>query len=148
MAKRAGLIMIVLAAATACAAVRADDAPHPREPYPSAAVLEAGTTTAAGIPVSPAQVQNPGPALFAGVDSTASALGGTAPPGGTLAELSSSHLPASHAVRVTAIPQAGREPPRLSTAGPAPADPWAMICALAVVGYIALRKLRIASAGG
>jgi hypothetical protein len=97
----------------------------------------------AGIPVSTAQVAEPGPALFAGSDESGSALGIAAPPMGTLAELSSSRLASGQPAPVTvAVPQPMQRLPRPSTAGPAPVDPWSLLCALAVVAYIAVRKLR------
>lgn len=101
-----------------------------------------------GIPVSAIQVPDPAPALFAGTGAeSGSALGATAAPPGTLAELSSTRQPSSHAVRVAAASEA-REEARLSTAGPGPANPWAMLCALAVVAYIALKKLRVGTGAG
>ena len=146
MGKRAVMVAIALAAATAGAAVADDRVTLHEEPAASRPVLE--TPLSAGIPVGSAHVPDPAPALLAGADDTASALGATEKPAGTLAELSSARAASSQAVRVAAVPPQGRERPRLSTAGPAPADPWALLCALAVVAYIALRKLRAVSAAG
>jgi hypothetical protein len=146
MGKRVKRYTIAFAAAAwASATALADDATIKEAPEPASLAAPA---SGAGIPVSPVQVPEPAPALIAGTDKADSALGGTAPPAGTLAELSSTRPAPSHAVRVAAVPQAGRQEQRLSTAGPGPADPWALLCALVVVAYIALRKLRALPGAG
>jgi len=151
MSKRAGLFAIAFAAVAGSAAAWAGDTiPQVSgEAARSRPVLKASADWVAGIPVSPVQVPDPAPALIAAAEKSASALGGTPAPHGTLVELSSSQVATSQPVRVATTPQLQRERPRLSTAGPAaPADPWVLLCALAVVAYIALKKLRIVSGAG
>jgi hypothetical protein len=152
MRQRATLIAMALAVTVAgtCAAAPAGQTSIPAEPRPLPVALDtAPPTTVAGIPVSGAHVAEPVPTLFAGTDDAGSVLGSTAAPAGTLAELSNSRLASSQPMRVTgAVPQQGRGAPRVSTAGTGPADPWALLCALAVVAYIAAKKLRAAPDGG
>ena len=145
MGQRTRLIAMAFAGAVAwtCATALAEERASPAS-LP-VAIDTAAPPIVAGIPVSGAHAAEPVPALFAGKDESGSALGSTAAPAGTLAELSSPRLAPSQAVRVTgAVPQQGRNAPRISTAGPGPADPWALLCALAVVAYIAVKKLRTA----
>jgi hypothetical protein len=153
MGQRTRIIGMALAAAIAgtCAAAPAGETSNAGGPgsLHHMALDTAPPLTAAGIPVSDTHVAEPVPALFAGTHEAGSALGDTAAPAGTLAELSSPRLAPSQAVRVTgAVPQQSRNAPRVSTAGPGPADPWALLCALAVVAYIAVKKLRTAPDGG
>jgi hypothetical protein len=109
---------------------------------------QAALSPAVSIPAGTMHVTDPAAALFAGTDAASSALGGTPAPSGTLAELSSPRFPPSYPARVSsAAPQVQAQEVREipTTAGERPSGPLALLCALAVVLYIARRKLGLAA---
>jgi hypothetical protein len=111
---------------------------------------QAALSPAVAIPAATMHVTDPAAALFAGTDAASSALGGTPAPSGTLAELSSPRFPLSYPARVSsAAPQAQAQVQEAreiaAIAGERPSGPLALLCALAVVLYIARRKLGLAA---
>jgi hypothetical protein len=96
-----------------------------------------------GMPKGTLHVTDPGPMLFASADTARSALGGEAPSGGTLAELSSARNPPSPA-RLSAHEAGSRRgmaAPPAPAFGGAPSGTLVLLCGLVVVAYVARRRM-------
>jgi hypothetical protein len=96
-----------------------------------------------GMPTGTLHLTDPGSSLFAGSDPGISAVGGAAPPGGTLAELSSARN-SPYPERLSAAESGSRrgaQPPSVIAMAGAPSGTLALLCGLVIVVYVARRRM-------